>query len=78
MRRDVDHSGGRALLAHELVHVAQYDRIGITRFLWRYAREYVCNLWRMRGLRRAYEAISFEVEARVITAEWVQQRNASR
>ena len=60
LRRDDDRSGRRILLAHELVHVAQYAELGTARFLGRYLREYACNLRRLRSHRLAYEAISFE------------------
>ena len=69
--RDDDRSGRRSLLAHELVHVAQYAQWGTARFLWRYVREYGINLWRLRNHQQAYKAISFEVEARVAAGSWV-------
>jgi len=52
-----------ALLRHELVHVRQAGELGVMRFLWRYAAEYVRN--RRRGMAHddAYRAISFEAEA---------------
>ena len=52
-----------ALLRHELVHVRQAGELGVIRFLWRYAAEYVRN--RRRGMPHddAYRAISFEAEA---------------
>jgi len=52
-----------ALLRHELVHVRQAGELGVIRFLWRYASEYVRN--RRRGMTHddAYRAISFEAEA---------------
>ena len=74
LRRDDDHSGRRVLLAHELVHVEQYDELGTARLLWRYLREYVRNLWRLRSHRRAYEAISLEAEARAEAARWAALR----
>jgi hypothetical protein len=51
------------LLRHELVHVRQVNRLGLVRFLWRYAGEYVRN--RRAGLPSgdAYRRISFEQEA---------------
>ena len=70
---DDDRSGQRVLLAHELVHVEQYDRLGKARFLWRYAREYARNLRRLRSHRQAYEAISFEANAREATARWAER-----
>jgi hypothetical protein len=35
-----------ALLRHELAHVEQIDRYGITRFYLIYFSEYLANLWR--------------------------------
>jgi hypothetical protein len=56
------------LLAHEVVHVRQWRQLGKTRFLRRYLGEYLAN--RRRGLShdRAYRAISFEEEARRLSA----------
>ena len=68
--RDDDRSGRRVLLAHELVHVKQYAESGAVRFLRRYVREYFVNLWRLCSHRQAYEAISFETEARAAAARW--------
>ena len=67
---DDERSGQRVLLAHELVHVAQYAELGKVRFLRRYLREYFMNLWRLRSHRQAYESISFETEARAQAARW--------
>ncbi|MCY4665035.1 MAG: DUF4157 domain-containing protein [Acidimicrobiaceae bacterium] len=68
--RDDDRSGRRTLLAHELVHVEQYAELGAARFLQRYLREYVVNLWRLRSHRKAYEAITLEAEARAAAERW--------
>ena len=74
LRRDDDRSGRRVLLAHELVHVEQYAELGTARFLWRYLREYVRNLWRLCSHRQAYESSSFEAEARAATDRWTAWR----
>jgi hypothetical protein len=52
-----------ALLRHELVHVRQAGALGLPRFLFRYAAEYV--RYRRQGMAhdQAYRAISFEIEA---------------
>ena len=71
--RDDDRSGRRLLLAHELVHIEQYYRLGIIRFLRRYVNEYARNLWRLRSHRKAYLAISSEVEARAAAEQWRRQ-----
>ena len=70
VRHDDDRSGRRVLLAHELVHVAQYAHLGTVRFLGRYVSEYVRGLWRTRSHRQAYLAISLEVEARAAAERW--------
>ncbi len=70
-------SARQALLAHELVHVEQYARIGVRRFLWRYLREYFGNLLRLRSHKQAYRAISFEVEARTATAAWSTRQQSN-
>ena len=51
------------IVRHELAHVRQVNRLGLIRFLWQYAREYVRH--RRSGLTssEAYRRISFEVEA---------------
>lgn len=53
------------IIRHELAHVDQVRKLGLTRFLYRYVAEYVTN--RRRGLAPddAYAAISFEHEARL-------------
>ncbi len=78
VRRDDDRSGRRILLAHELAHVEQYARLGTIRFLWRYMREYVVNLARLRSHRRAYAAISLEIEACAAAARWAAQHQTAQ
>jgi hypothetical protein len=57
------------LLRHELVHVEQWRRLGVTGFLARYLGAYL--RWRLRahGHRGAYLRIPLEVEA-----EWRARR----
>jgi len=50
------------LLAHELVHVCQWDEQGFE-FLWDYSKEYIENVVELRDLKAAYVEISFEQEA---------------
>jgi hypothetical protein len=59
-----EHAGDEALLCHELVHVRQWEELGVTRFLWRYLSSYLRG--RLGGLthQAAYQAIPLEVEAR--------------
>ena len=51
------------LLRHELAHVAQVNRLGLPRFLWRYTAEFLRHYWRVRSVNAAYRLISYEVEA---------------
>ena len=55
------------LIRHELVHVSQWQWLGVRRFLGRYLGEYLKG--RRRGLNhnQAYLAISLEKEARDIS-----------
>ena len=59
------------LLRHELVHVEQWHRLGVARFLTQYLGAYAH--WRLRGHdhRSAYLRIPLEVEA-----EWRARREA--
>ena len=51
------------LIRHELVHVRQVNRLGLLRFLARYAGEYIRNRRAGMSAAQAYRQISFEVEA---------------
>jgi hypothetical protein len=56
--------GPGLLLVHELIHVRQWDELGVFRFLWRYLSAYLNGRIRGMGHRSAYLAIPLEVEAR--------------
>lgn len=58
---------------HEYVHIKQYEENGIINFLSRYIAEY--TIYRAFGYthQQAYEAISFEKEAR--EGEFINGRN---
>ncbi len=56
------------LLVHELVHVAQWRRLGAVTFLVRYLADYLGGRLRRQGHQASYEGISLEREAREITA----------
>jgi len=71
---DVDRSGERELLAHELVHVRQYAEQGLVRFLIAYGRDYIVGLVRLRNHRQAYLAIPTEEAARAEARLWKQRR----
>ena len=70
LRRDYERGGGRALLAHQLVHVRQYAEAGTIRFLLGYLRDYVGALRRLRNHRAAYLAIPAEAEALAEAEAW--------
>ncbi|MDH3306604.1 MAG: hypothetical protein OEO77_03680, partial [Acidimicrobiia bacterium] len=53
-----------ALVVHELVHMEQWRRMGVVRFLGRYVGEYFRERLRGVGPRAAYLAIGLEREAR--------------
>ena len=72
--RDDDRRGGSELLAHELVHAAQYERLGFWPFLRAYLTDYARNLRRLRRHGRAYLAIGLEVEAFTAAAQWAARR----
>lgn len=62
--------GSRRLLAHELVHVAQWRRFGVVGFLCRYLSAYLLARLQGYGHWGAYRRIPLEVEA-----EWLARRN---
>lgn len=61
VRRDA--AANERLLRHELVHVEQWRRLGVVRFLWRYLGAYLG--WRLHGHPHwaAYRRIPLEIEA---------------
>ena len=62
-------AGNRRLLDHELVHVAQWRRLGVAGFLVAYLAAYL--RWRLllHGHWDAYRRISLEIEA-----DWESRR----
>lgn len=68
------HTNRAQLMAHELVHVQQWDRLGAPAFLAQYLGAYVRNLARLRRHRAAYLAIPLEVEARERARRWSETR----
>src|SRR4051794_15701552 len=57
------HETGAGLLAHELVHVEQWRKLGVVRFLRGYLGAYLRGRRGGLGHWDAYRAIPFEVEA---------------
>ena len=51
------------LVRHELAHVRQIARVGLIRFYWRYAVEYLRNRRMGMSSVAAYRNITFEKEA---------------
>ncbi|MDH3426221.1 MAG: hypothetical protein OEM22_06070 [Acidimicrobiia bacterium] len=62
-----------SLVVHELVHIAQWRRLGRLRFGTRYVREAISGLIRFRNSRKAHDNISFEIEADLITDQILQR-----
>ena len=59
-----DRADDADLLAHELVHVCQWEEQGL-QFLWDYSTEYLENALEHGDLRDAYLEVSFERDARL-------------
>lgn len=62
-------AGDEALLRHELVHVAQWRRLGVVGFLARYLGGYARARLAGHRHRAAYRRIPLEVEA-----DWLSRR----
>lgn len=58
------HESTAPLILHELVHVRQWRRLGMARFLIRYVFDYSRGRLAGLGHRAAYLGIGLEVEAR--------------
>ena len=72
------HADSPLLLAHELVHVQQWARLGVVGFLWRYLGAYVKNLLLLRSHHAAYLSIPLETEARDRARRWGEARREAR
>ena len=64
------HADNAQLLAHELVHVQQWSRLGVVGFLRAYLGTYAKKLLELRNHRAAYLTIPLEVEARDRARQW--------
>lgn len=62
--------GSSTLIAHELVHVEQWQRHGPLRFLVWYLGDFVRQYRTRRSWMESYRAIDAEVEARRRTRRW--------
>lgn len=56
-------AGDERLMRHELVHVRQWQELGVVRFLVNYLGAYLQGRWRGHGHRDAYRRIPLEVQA---------------
>jgi len=65
---DSDRVDDAELLAHELVHVCQWEEQGLE-FLWEYTSEFVTNFAELGDGREAYKQISYEQDARTLNVE---------
>jgi len=63
-------AGDARLMRHELVHVRQWRRLGVSGFLRRYIGSYLRQRLRGYGHWAAYRRIPLEIEA-----EWVARRS---
>lgn len=73
LAREVGADGTSTLLAHELVHVRQWSDQGAIGFSYRYLRDFVGNLVRLRSWKRAYRDIDAELEASRETTDWYRR-----
>ncbi|MEE9417594.1 MAG: DUF4157 domain-containing protein [Acidimicrobiales bacterium] len=74
VKREVDPSKTKKLIAHELVHVRQWAEYGVVGFLARYVFHYLRNLIKYRKHYTAYLEIPFEIEARAEAEQWSEAR----
>lgn len=58
-----DYPFGFLLVAHEIVHVLQYRRQGVFRFLTGYGRDFFRGIFSGKAPIEAYRAVAAEVEA---------------
>lgn len=78
LAREVDADGNSSLMAHELVHVRQWQELGLVGFSARYLKSFSINLVGKRRWKSAYSAIDAEVEARQVATDWLRRRTRDR
>lgn len=74
LAKAVPADGASTLMAHELVHVGQYAKIGVPRYISAYLKSFFPGLFRLRNWNEAYRAIPTEVEARNVSGDWHRRR----
>lgn len=68
--RELPDDGTSELLAHELVHVGQWEDDGKVRFALDYVSQFAKGFASLRSWNQAYLRIGAEVEAREHAADW--------
>ena len=58
------------LIAHEMVHIAQVDKLGWIRFYSSYLYYFIKNLIIYRNVQQAYWFIPYEIEARGVENDY--------
>jgi hypothetical protein len=71
---DADDDGSSQLMAHELVHVRQWNELGVVGFLVGYLGAFARGLWRERSWHAAYRQIPAEQEAYQLAKHWAERR----
>ena len=65
LRSGIELRRNARLIVHELVHIEQWRRFGVLRFVIRYFFDYMRGLLRTGSHWKAYRSVRTEVEARV-------------
>lgn len=66
--------GSSHLIAHELVHVRQWNELGIIGFTVKYLSDFFSKLIKHKNWINAYSEIILESEARDISQKWSEQK----
>lgn len=77
LARPESDDGSSTLLAHELVHVEQWDHRGIIGFAGWYVADFLQEYRHRRKWMDAYRALEAEVEARARTRVWWNEHDES-
>jgi len=76
LTKPVEADGNSALLAHELVHLRQWNELGVVGFSVRYLQDFFKGVRTHRNWMKAYSNINAEAEARQLTRDWLTRRRA--
>lgn len=72
---DVADDGDSSLLAHEMVHVRQWNERGVPGYLAWYLKSFGSNLVKTKRWMPAYREIDAEIEARQEATDWRRRMN---